>query len=64
MAFEYLFYEKNGSNVSGIGDEAAICQTGDYLARISNAVVQIVGSGEDDVGRIIAEKIVEKAENE
>lgn len=65
MAFEYLFYEKNGSSVSGIGDEAVICPSGaDYLARTSNAVVQVVGSGEEDMGRTIAEKIVEKAENE
>ena len=63
--FEYLKNEKNGSSVSGIGDEAAICPSGDnYLARTSNAVVQVVGSGEEDMGRTIAEKIVEKAENE
>lgn len=60
--FEYMKNKLNGSSISGIGDEAAISSAGySYLVRISNAFVQIVVYDEEDVGRIIAEKIVEKA---
>ena len=62
--FEYMKNKLNGSSISGIGDEAALSSTGySYLVRISNAFVQIVVYDEEDVGRIIAEKIVEKTKN-
>ena len=62
--FEYMKNKLNGSSISGIGDEAAISSAGySYLVRISNAFVQIVVYDEEDVGRIIAEKIVEKTKN-
>ena len=60
--FDYMKNDTDGSNISGIGDEAAISPTGDsYLVRVSNAVAQVVVYGEEEVWRVIAEKIVEKA---
>ena len=59
--FEYMKNKKNGSSISGIGDEAAISSTGhSYIVRSSNAFIEVVFD-EKETGRIIAEKIVEKA---
>jgi hypothetical protein len=63
--FGYMENKTNGTSISGIGDEAAISQTGtSYLVRVSNAVAQVVVFGEEEVWRVIAEKIVEKVKRQ
>jgi len=63
--FDYMKNKRNGSSISGIGDEAAIYPRDGWLVRTSNAFIEVSftrveyeGKGEE--GRIIAEKIVEK----
>ncbi|MCK4649293.1 hypothetical protein KAT51_07200 [bacterium] len=59
--FEYMKNRKNGSSISGIGDEAALSSTGySYIVRTSNAFIEVVVFDEKETGRIIAEKVVEK----
>jgi len=53
----------NGS-ISEIGDEAAISSTETthiWLVRTSNACIKVIGDGKE-TGRLIAEKIMDKAE--
>ena len=63
--FDYMKNKRNGSSISGIGDEAAIYPRDGWLVRTSNAFIEVSftrveyeGKGEE--GRIIAEKIVER----
>jgi hypothetical protein len=63
--FDYVNLKKEGTKISGLGDEAAIYSTKaddqrNYLIRISNAFVDImVHSG--NKGRVIAEQIIKKS---
>jgi len=59
--YDYMKNKKNGSSISGIGDEAALSSTGhSYIVRTSNAFIEVVFD-KKETGRIIAEKVVEKA---
>ena len=59
--FEYMKNKKNGSSISGIGDEAALSSTGhSYIVRTSNAFIEVVLFAEKETEMIIAEKISSK----
>ena len=63
--FEYMKNNKNGSSISGLGDEAAISKTETthiWLVRTSNACIKVIVWDGEETGRLIAERIMEKAE--
>ena len=63
--FEYMKNNKNGSSISGLGDEAAISKTETthiWLVRTSNACIKVIVWDGKETGRLIAEKILEEAE--
>ena len=63
--FDYMKNKTEGTNISGIGDEAAISKTETthiWLVRTSNACIKVIVWDGKETGRLIAEKIMEKAE--
>ena len=63
--FEYMKNNKNGSSISGLGDEAAISKTETthiWLVRTSNACIKVIVWDGKETGRLIAERIMDKAE--
>ena len=63
--FDCMKNKTNGTSISGIGDEAAISSTETthiWLVRSSNAYIKVIVWDGKETGRIIAEKIMEKAE--
>ena len=63
--FDYMKNKLNGSSISGIGDEAAISKTETthiWLVRTSNACIKVIVWDGKETGRLIAERIMDKAE--
>ena len=63
--FDYTKNKLNGSSISGLGDEAAISKTETthiWLVRTSNACIKVIVWDGKETGRLIAERIMDKAE--